>query len=53
MINELKEIKLLKKLDIKTEALIGFEIYLDFFKETKKKLKDQKSQFEYSDYQFW
>ena len=31
--------------------MIGFEIYLDFFKETKKKLKDQKSQFKYSDYQ--
>jgi len=42
---------IVKKLDIKTDALIGFEIYLDFFKETKKKLKDQKSQFEYSDYQ--
>ena len=25
--------------------------FLDYFKETKKKLKDQKSQFEYSDYQ--
>ena len=42
---------IVKKLDIKTDALIGFEIYLDYFKETKKKLKDQKSQFEYSDYQ--
>jgi len=42
---------IIKKLDIKTEALVGFEIYLDFIKETKKKLKDQKSQYEYSDYQ--
>ena len=42
---------IIKKIDIKTDALIGFEIFLDYFKETKKKLKDQKSQFEYSDFQ--
>ncbi len=42
---------ILKKLDIKTEALLGFEIYLDYLKETRKKIKDQKSQFEFSDFQ--
>jgi len=41
----------IKKLDIKTEALVIFEIYLDHIKETKKKLKDQKSKYQYSDYQ--
>ena len=40
-----------KKLDIKTEALVGFEIYLDYLKDNKLKLKDSKSQFKYSDYQ--
>ena len=40
-----------KKLDLKTEAIIIFEIYLNRIKETKKKLKDQKSQYKYSDYQ--
>ena len=40
-----------KKLDIKTEALVIFEIYLDNLKSNKIKLKDQKSNFEYSDYQ--
>tara|TARA_B100001564_G_scaffold266046_1_gene227589 strand:- start:615 stop:3023 length:2409 start_codon:yes stop_codon:yes gene_type:complete len=40
-----------KKLDIKTEGLVGFEIYLDQLKQNKLKLKDQKSNFEYSDYQ--
>ena len=42
---------IVKKLDIKTEALVGFEIYLDYLKDTKKKIKDQKSQFEFSDFQ--
>ncbi|MDC3139663.1 phenylalanine--tRNA ligase subunit beta, partial [Candidatus Pelagibacter sp.] len=42
---------IIKKLDIKTEALVGFEIYLDYLKDNKVKLKDQKSNFEYSDYQ--
>ncbi len=42
---------IIKKLDIKTEGLVGFEIYLDQLKENKLKLKDQKSNFEYSDYQ--
>ncbi len=42
---------IVKKLDIKTEALVSFEIFLDFLKDNKIKLKDQKSNFEYSDYQ--
>ena len=42
---------ILKKIDIKTEALVCIEIYLDNIKETSKKLKDQKNQYQYSDYQ--
>ncbi len=42
---------IIKKLDIKTEGLVGFEIYLDHLKENKIKLKDQKPNFEYSDFQ--
>jgi len=42
---------ILKKLDIKTGALVGFEIFLDNIKQPKKSLKDQKTQYKYSDYQ--
>ncbi len=42
---------ILKKIDVKTEALVCIEIYLDNIKETSKKLKDQKNQYQYSDYQ--
>ena len=42
---------IIKKMDIKTEALVGFEIYLDYLKDKKIKLKDLKSQFKFSDYQ--
>jgi len=42
---------ILKKLDIKTESLVNFEIYLDHLKDNKIKIKDKKSNFEYSDYQ--
>jgi len=42
---------ILKKLDIKTEALVGFEIFLDNIKLPKKTLKDQKTQYRYSDFQ--
>ncbi len=42
---------IVKNLDIKTEGVVGFEIYLDYLKDNKTKLKDQKSNFEYSDYQ--
>ncbi|MDC0356765.1 phenylalanine--tRNA ligase subunit beta [Candidatus Pelagibacter sp.] len=42
---------ILKKLDIKTEALVGFEIFLDNIKQPKKSLKDQKTQYKFSDFQ--
>ena len=42
---------ILKKLDIKVEALVGFEIFLDNIKQPKKSLKNQKTQYKYSDYQ--
>ena len=38
-------------MDLKTEALIGFEIFVDNLKMTRKSLNDQKSKFEVSDYQ--
>ena len=41
----------IKKIDIKTESLAGFEIFLDNIKQTKKTLNDQKTQYKYSDYQ--
>ena len=42
---------ILKKIDIKTDSLIGFEIFLDNIKQTKKSLNDQKPQYQYSDFQ--
>jgi phenylalanyl-tRNA synthetase beta chain len=42
---------ILKKIDVKTESLVGFEIFLNNIKQTKKSLKDQKTQYQYSDYQ--
>ena len=42
---------ILKKLDIKVEALVGFEIFLDNIKLPKKTLKNQKTQYKYSDFQ--
>ena len=42
---------IVKKLDIKTEALVGFEIYLDYLKDHKLKIKDSRSSFQFSDYQ--
>jgi phenylalanyl-tRNA synthetase beta chain len=42
---------ILKKIDIKTDSLVGFEIFLDNLKLSKKTLKDQKTKFEVSDYQ--
>ena len=42
---------IIKKLGINTEALVIFEIYLDNLKDNKLKLRYQKSNFEYSDYQ--
>ena len=40
-----------KKLDTKSEALIGFEIFLDNLKLPKKTLNDQKTKFTVSDFQ--
>jgi phenylalanyl-tRNA synthetase beta chain len=42
---------ILKKIDIKTESLAGFEIFLDNIKQTKKTLNDQKTEYKFSDYQ--
>jgi phenylalanyl-tRNA synthetase beta chain len=42
---------ILRKIDIKTESLVGFEIFLDNLKLTKKTLNDQKTRFVVSDYQ--
>jgi phenylalanyl-tRNA synthetase beta chain len=42
---------IIKKVDMKTESLVGFEILLDNLKLPKKTLKDQKTNFEVSDYQ--
>jgi len=42
---------ILKALDIKTESLVGFEIFLDNLKIPKKTLNDQKTKFVVSDYQ--
>ena len=42
---------ILKKIDIKTESLVGFEIFLDNLKISKKTLNDQKTNYEVSDYQ--
>ena len=42
---------ILKAIDIKTESLVGFEIFLDNLKIPRKKLNDQKTNFVVSDYQ--
>ncbi|MDC6482826.1 phenylalanine--tRNA ligase subunit beta [Candidatus Pelagibacter sp.] len=42
---------IIKKLDIKIEALVGFEIFLDNIKQPKKSLKDQKINHKFSDFQ--
>ena len=42
---------ILKKIDIKTESLAGFEIFIDNIKQNKKSLNDQKTQYKYSDFQ--
>ena len=42
---------IIKKLDLKTEALVGFEIFKDNIRITRKNLKDQKSKFETSFFQ--
>ena len=40
-----------KKIDMKTESLVGFEIFLDNLKLPAKTLNDQKNKFNVSDYQ--
>ncbi len=42
---------IIKSLDIKTESLVGFEIFLDNLKLPKKSLKDQKTIYSVSDFQ--
>ncbi len=42
---------IIKTLDIKTESLVGFEIFLDNLKLPKKPLKDQKNKYLVSDFQ--
>ena len=42
---------ILKKIDMKTESLVGFEIFLDNLKLPKKKLNDQKKEYIVSDFQ--
>ena len=42
---------ILKKIDIKSEALVGFEIFIDNLKLPKKTLNDQKIKFTVSDFQ--
>ncbi len=42
---------IIKKLDINTEALVIFEICLDYIKESTQKIKDSKSEYKFSDFQ--
>ena len=42
---------ILKKIDIKTESLVGFEIFIDNLKLTDKTLNNQKRKFDVSDFQ--
>ncbi len=42
---------ILKNIDLKTESLVGFEIFLDNLKLPKKTLNDRKTKFEVSDFQ--
>ena len=42
---------ILKKIDLKTESLVGFEIFMDNLKLTDKTLNNQKKKFDVSDFQ--
>ena len=42
---------IIKKLDIKTEGLVIFEICLDYIRASKQKIKDSKSEYKFSDFQ--
>ena len=40
-----------KKIDVKTEALFGFEIFVDNLEQSKKTMRDQKNTYQVSDFQ--
>ena len=42
---------IVKKLEIKVDSLVCFEIYLEHIKDTKRKLRDRKAPYQYSDFQ--
>ena len=42
---------IIKKIDIKTEALVGFELFVDNLKRPKKLLRDRKNVYQVSDFQ--
>ena len=42
---------IIKKLDLRTDNVLGFEIFLDHIPESRKKIREAKSQFTVSDYQ--
>ncbi len=42
---------IIKKLEIKVDSLVCFEIYLEHIKNTKRKLRDRKAPYKYSDFQ--
>ena len=42
---------IIKKLDLRTDNVLGFEIFLDNIPESRKKIREEKSQFIVSDYQ--
>jgi len=42
---------IIKKLDLKTDSVLGFEIFLDNIPESRKKIREAKPQFIISDYQ--
>ena len=42
---------IIKKIDIKTESLVGFELFVDNLKRPKKLLRDQKNVYQVSDFQ--
>jgi len=42
---------IIKKLDLRTESVLGFEIFLDNIPESRKKIRESKPQFIVSDYQ--
>ena len=42
---------IIKKLDLRTDNILGFEIFLDNIPESRKKIRESKAQFVVSDYQ--